>query len=600
MPIGPAGISTISNLANSTVNSARNVEASSPTRIQTRALASTSNTRRQTSSQTLETSLSQRINTSMVQEDVHLERIIVLDDAKNEYLTAIRRIDGILLGEVDKVNDSINAVNDAYQARVDSGCKTDLFWRLTDIEAKTSAAPGGEGQSQTTYSYTYECTRISPAGYPSVGDPPPPNAGIFGTVGVVASRGVNTGPSIGASVGVSTTTVEYVADDQGTHESVPLDSLFGFKPVNLYSLKMYDEPYTRDIGDTFVTSFIGTCGVGTNVVIAMTPNISGGISNIKPGQLLTCSKANVLNSDAYVITGVGTATANLVGINSASDPTTISEVVVPKIILDDTTVLPCFAPEDDGNYVTFTVLSDPDTLTNLGLDRDDSPYVPQRIKCPMTSSDRGKGVRVEFDNSGVSSGEASWNQFLEGQPDPNANVRGDSEGEIRRKLKEAIVKEPPLGGGRVFHKLGFDYAPVVYTSFDRKKYRLAKEGETVVLPNRMGAPAALGFGGLAGFNAFSNINGASAGVIKLSNCGGSVQNAIQTAQNASNGIISNFSSSTTENNIEVANMLRSDLMDINIRIWSERQLLGDAVERQGTYRSRLRKVNNNKKLIDGN
>lgn len=552
---------------------------------------------RQTSSQSLETSLEQRINTARVQEDVHLERIIVLDNEKNEYVTAIRRVDRILLDEVNKVNDSIYAVNDAYQARVDSGCKTDLFWRLTDIEAKTSAAPGGEGQSQTTYSYTYECTRISPAGYPSVGDPPPPDAGIFGSLSIVNSRNVNSGPSIGASVGVSTTTVEYVADNEGTHESVPLDSLFGFKPVNLYALKMYDEPYTKDIGDTFVTSFIGTCGVGTNVVIALTPNISGGISNIKPGQLLTCDKPNVLNTDAYVITGIETTSTNLVGIISATDPTTISDVVVPKIILDDNTVLPSFAPEDNGNFVTFTVLVDPDTLTNLGIGRDESPYVPQRIKCPMTSSDLGKGVRIEFDNSGVSGGSKTWNQFLEGQPDPNAKIRGDSEGEIRRKLREAIVREPPLGGGRVFHKLGFDYAPVIYTDSGRKKYRLANEGEVVVLPNRMGAPAALGFDL---FSLLSNINGPSAGVVKLSNCGGSVQNTIQTAQNASNETISNFSSSTTENNIDIANMLRDDLMDINIRIWSERQLLGDAVERQGTYKNRIGKIKNNRRLINGN
>ena len=46
-------------------------------------------------------------------------------------------------------------------------------------------------------------------------------------------------------------------------------------------------------------------------------------------------------------------------------------------------------------------------------------------------------------------------------------------------------------------------------------------------------------------------------------------------------------------------MLREDLNDINIRIWTERQLLGDAIERQGTYRDRQNILESATDLING-
>jgi hypothetical protein len=542
-------------------------------------------------SETLFTFLSNRITVSQSQQDVHIERIIVLDDAKNVYLSAIERIDRLLLGSLNDVNDTINAVNDAYQARIDSGCRTDLFWRLVDIQQEVDVGGGGEDRSTVDYSYVYECTRINPGGYPSVGQPPEndPFAELFG----VSSTRVSAASTF---VGVSTTTVDYVTGPNGEYEEVPLDSLFGFQAVDLYGLKLYDEPYTRDIGDTFVTSFIGTCGVGTNFVVAMTTLNSSAFSRIQPGQLLTCDKPNVLASDAYVITGVTTTIADLTGISTASSASGIGSAVVPKIILDDTTLLPADAPEDNGNYVTFTVLVDPDTLGDLSIGRNETPYVPQTIKCPMTLSDVGKGVRVEFDNSGAPSGADTWNQFLEGELDPDAKISGGNENQIRREIERNRVREPNLGAGKVFHKLGFRYAPVVYTGTNGQ-YRLAKEGETVILRSgRMGVPAtsSLGFS----FRPFGFL-GDSAGVELLPDCSSSTEETINTSITTSSSAVNGLSSTTIQDRLGATNMLRQDLSDINIRIWSERQLLGDAIERQGTYEERTNILNALSSIIDG-
>lgn len=589
MPIGTAGISTISDAADDALATLENNPRSIS--LTNTEVFGTTDSPPTSSSKTISSFLDQRLTLARSQEDVHLEKIIVLDDARNIYLDAIRTVDKPLIDSITQVNDGIQSVNDSYQARIDSGCTTDLFWRLIDAQQQVSGSTGGKADTTVvSYSYTYQCTRISPSGYPSVGTPPPPPLPSY-----LSSRGQPTGPGIGASVGVSTTTVEYVSDTSGTHDQVPLDSLFGFEPVNLYALKMYDEPYTADIGDTFVTSFIGTCGVGTNVVIAMTPNISGGISNIKTGQLLICDKPNVFNTDAYVITGVGTATANLSGINTLSDYDVTSETVVPKLTLDDNTLIPAFAPEDNGSYVTFTVLTDPNSFGDLSLSKSDSPYVPQTIKI-MTSSDIGKGIRLEFDNSGAPAATQTWNQFLEGQTDPNAKIRGNSEKEIMQKMKDNIVREPNVGGGKIFHKIGFRVAPVIYTDGDRSKYRLAKEGETVVLRNKMGQPSppSLGY-----YSSFLNSKGDSAGVVELPACSDSVQSVITTTRSTSQALIDNLSTSTIQSRLEVANMLRDDLMDINIRIWTERQLLGDAKERQGTYQNRSDLVTSFSSIIDG-
>lgn len=564
-----------------------------------------------TTSQTINSFLTERLATAQTQETIHIERIVVLDDAKNVYLDGITAVDKLLLNTIGEVNNSIEAVNDAYQARIDSGCKTDLFWRLTDITSETSS-PGytrSSGISSNTISrYTYTCTRINPTGYPAVGvERYAQWAASFSRFGSVGWSGltdsdlvsVGYGGTSGSYTGVSTTTVEYVSGPNGQHSSVPLNSTFGFQPVDLYGIKMYDEPYTRDIGDTYVTSFIGTCGIGTNVVVAMTPINTGGISNIQPGQLIICDKPNVFSGDAYAITGVGTATADLSGINTTASASSVSSVVVPAFTLDADTLLPAFAPEDSGNYVTFTVLVNPDTLGNLAIGRSYSPYVPQTIKCPMTSSDIGKGVRIEFDNSGASSGSATWNQFLEGELDPDASISGRSEAEIRQKIEQNRVREPVLGAGKLFHKLGFDYAPVVYTNAQRTQYRLASEGETVTLTSRMGQPPQSSFQSIF-YSELISGSQTSAGVELLPGCSSSTDTSLNVTVSAASSAVNSLSESTVQQRLEIANMLRSDMSDLNLRIWSERQLLGDCKERQGTYSSRSDLVTNFSDLIDGN
>lgn len=547
-------------------------------------------------STSLISSLTSRIEFAQDAQDIHLERIVVLDDAKEPYKVGITRVDTMLLDTINQVNDTIQEVNRAYQARIDSGCRTDLFWRLVQInrqiEATSSTGKGGSGGAQEYYTYTYKCTRLNPTGYPSIPTPTELErlAGLerqlFTAQRGSANPGISQASSFGPSViGVGSDSVDMIVNDDpnpGNLRSFPLNTLHGFEEVNLYGIKMYDEPYTADIGDTFVTSFIGTCGIGTNVVIAMSAINSGGLQNIRPGQLLTCNKDRVFSSDAYVITGVGTAIANLSGINTVS--TGVTAVVVPKITLDDNTIDATYAPEDDGNYVNFTVLVDPDSIGNLGIGKSTSPYIPQIVKCPMQKSDVGKGVRIEFINNGDPSSSTTWNPFMEGEIDPDADF---SKGNLTNNLRENRVREPRVGAGKVYHRVGFEFAPVIFTNADRTKYRLAEEGETVVLRDyQMGETPPPMDPFLSALRLSRNPGGDSAGVVRLPACSVGVSSALNTSISVANASISRLNSNEIQDQVQITNLLREDLMDINIRIWGERQLLGDAKDRATTYNDR--------------
>ena len=92
-------------------------------------------------------------------------------------------------------------------------------------------------------------------------------------------------------------------------------------------MKYYLDPYQKDIGDTFVTSFIGTVNSGSNLLTVMSPVGSTGqdpeVSPIyKTGQIVTCDKEGVFSTTTKIV-GISTGTADL-----AQIPTTGAAGVV--------------------------------------------------------------------------------------------------------------------------------------------------------------------------------------------------------------------------------------------------------------------------------
>ena len=107
------------------------------------------------------------------------DEIVVIDAAKELYDAAINIVDERLTTELDVVNESISDVQRAYENRIVSGCRTDVFWRIVGIHTDVSGT-----------NYTLRATQISKNGYfvsagatqPTAGGYPVAGAGAPGTV----------------------------------------------------------------------------------------------------------------------------------------------------------------------------------------------------------------------------------------------------------------------------------------------------------------------------------------------------------------------------------------------------------------------------------
>ena len=87
------------------------------------------------------------------------DRIIIVDNDNLPYDQAIYNLDEDLLDQCNVVNVAFNEVQTAYNDRIVGVCRTDLFWRITQIT---------EGSGGDENSYTMVCTKLAAGGYPSL------------------------------------------------------------------------------------------------------------------------------------------------------------------------------------------------------------------------------------------------------------------------------------------------------------------------------------------------------------------------------------------------------------------------------------------------
>ena len=350
------------------------------------------------------------------------DQIVELDDQKSLYDQGILKLETELLNRLDEVNESFNLIADAYQDRIDADCKSDLFWRITD---RISNIP--------VDLFELECTRLNPGGYSLTGTNIDSAAGIGSTVAYVGATGIVT---------FYPGSLTYGNDIPEVNDFVN-DPYFGFDRRNLYGLKYYSEPYDKDIGDTLIGEFIGTCSIGSTeitVMQAVGTGITFGVGQI----VVSAGKTAILPNNANIV-GVGTTTKDIRIIPSTGIGST--GVVVNILTVDTVCGAPASAPESDGSFVEFRVLDDPVAFRTGGRKRYDipfnqDPFTPQTISIANTST-LGTGVSVYIDNSGIPVTFASWNQGLKFLP-------LDFGGQV----------EPEVGAGQVFFRQGFGHAPM--------------------------------------------------------------------------------------------------------------------------------------------
>ena len=349
-------------------------------------------------------------------------QIVETDDQKSLYDEGIVKLELEVLNRIEVVNKSFNDVSEAYDAAIASDCKSDLFWRVIDFTS---------GESDE---FTLECTRLSGGGYQNTASQIRGSSGIGSTVAYVGTTGIVTYYPVNETYGA------------GFPDDVDLvnDPYFGFDRRNRYGLKIYSEPFDKDIGDTLVGEFIGTCSIGSTVVTVM-QEVGAGLT-FGTGQILVSAGKTAIFPNNATIVGVGTTTQDIRSIPSTGIGST--GVVVNLLTVDVNCGAPASAPELDGSFVRFRVLDDPIAFQSGGRKRydipfDQDPFTPQTISIASTAT-LGTGVSVYLDNSGALNNPQSW--------DPNLKILS---------VEDGGAVEPEVGAGQVFYKIGFGHAPVL-------------------------------------------------------------------------------------------------------------------------------------------
>ena len=81
-----------------------------------------------------------------------IDEIILADGEKLLYDRGIIALESEVLEQIEVVNKKIQKVVKAYKARIEDDCKSDLFWRVAEVDL--GAGLGGKDL------VTLECTRL--------------------------------------------------------------------------------------------------------------------------------------------------------------------------------------------------------------------------------------------------------------------------------------------------------------------------------------------------------------------------------------------------------------------------------------------------------
>jgi len=283
------------------------------------------------------------------------DQVVILDDDKSDWDNAIFKVDSELFGEIQIVNRAIDDVKDAYQDHFTgvTSCRSDLIWVATN-----------HNTSPTPSLWNFVCVKLNENGYTAMMNQLAEDFPGGNLVGVNSEFFYYLNPATGLTTTSPTNAV--TGAEQGTTNSYTHDAdtfRFGFAPKNYYGLKYYVDPYQLDIGDTFVTSFIGTVNSGSNQLTVMSPvGSTGQDPSVSPiyqtGQIVRCDKEGVFTTTTKII-GINTGTADLAQIptTGAAGVVTTNSSTVNILSLDIVAGAGVSAFES----ISFSILDNPTT-----------------------------------------------------------------------------------------------------------------------------------------------------------------------------------------------------------------------------------------------
>ena len=461
--------------------------------------------------------LEEELESKERQKDGVLDQLALIDVQIDEVFDVIVNMDRDAAHNLERINDAVDAVKSAYDARFNAGCVTNLKWEKTNEWTVDQYGQGGLQSSETYQTWEVvvnggpgECNSDSGVhghtnyhGIKYWQRPMDRDYGselIFDFIGFINSGDLAVGMSteqFGAQNPIAPGVVNVgnlITDDLSNPQV--------FQPGNL--------PEIVSIGTTTVigihTSIIGGISTGSNTFYHFGAGNSGilttGMILLEPvGSGATAGYGEYLSADGYsVITGFGTDDYELYYYN-ADGVLSVSTITVPTLTIDKPAIDAFpegafrvgFVTETVGFYLS-TVSSGFATSERfyvIAVDDDDdrigdfnpvgNPYVPERISVitERGGGNLGAGHSVEYVSNGCQTS-AEWNPYTASE-----EIRISRPGD---DFVIEAVEEPNVGAGRANYWVGNEQWPTLQTNSYNQFGQLvpgavvyAAEGTTVTI-----------------------------------------------------------------------------------------------------------------------
>lgn len=412
------------------------------------------------------------------------DQLTLMDVRIDRYDTIIGNIDKQIIPLIAEINVAISSVKTAYDARIDAGCKSDLYWELTSTKSYIGFLPIEE--------IVYTCkknpsVRIDEGLYGAKYYRRPQNQDYGSNIVREFLGTIGSGTSTLAVFGVNGTQNLLVGDNivdnidnPVVFSSVNLPKIVGFGTTSIAGV-------TTDFGG-YVSSgstIIANVGVGTTIGINIGDSITlSGI--LTTGTRVVGFGTTTITVDNVWNPGTGTfistnATAKSLIVSISAVGTGTGTFKVGQLVTYPTLVLDKSAQTNATN-VNFTNIRTTQTDSTT-FDYSNNPIDPVTVGI-LNSNVLGLGHKLIRTNNGSPIGPFQWQEVMTAE----FSSKTDAQLNNTEKFLRTTYPEPACGASYARYYPGNNLWPVLYTNsysggggFISSTSAYANEGTTIVV-----------------------------------------------------------------------------------------------------------------------
>ena len=431
------------------------------------------------------------------------DQLTLMDVRSDRYDTIIGNIDKKIIPLTDEINDAISSVKTAYDARIDAGCKSDLYWELTSTKSYIGFLPIEE--------IVYTCkknpsVRIDEGLYGAKYYRRPQNQDYGSNIVREFLGTIGSGTSTLAVFGVNGTQNLLVGDNivdnidnPVVFSSVNLPKIVGFGTMSIAGV-------TTDFGG-YVSSgstIIANIGIGTTIGINIGDSISlSGIlttgTKVVGFGTTTITVNNVWNPGTGTFISTNATTKSLiVSISAVGTGTGTFKVgplvTYPALILDK-------SAQTNASNVNFTNIRSTQ-IDSTTFDYTNNPIDPVTVGI-LNSNTLGLGHKLVRINNGSPIGPFQWQEVMTAE---FAN-KSDSQLNDTERYLRTTYPEPACGASYARYYPGNNLWPVLYTnsytgggSFISSTSVYVSEGTTVAVGSGNTSLYTIGYANVSSIN----------------------------------------------------------------------------------------------------